>query len=77
MDHNVGGNKSVRLVILGDGRTLYDQVVPYAAKAADLDLDVEGVRDLEVRVERLPEIAAKDIFAIQEHLALGNIRLIR
>lgn len=77
MDHNVAGDKSVRLVILGDGKPLLDRTIAWSEPAEELDLDVSGVRDLEIRVERLPEIAAQDIFGMREHLDLGNIRLIR
>jgi hypothetical protein len=77
MDHNVGGNRSVKLVIAGDGQPLFDQTIRWADPAVDLDLDVAGVRDLEVRVERLPEGLRTNIFGIQEHLDLGNIRLVR
>lgn len=77
MDHNVGGNRSVRLVIRGDGRDLFNEVIAYAHAARRLDLDVAGVRDLEIRVERLPESLTDNLFAVQEHLDLGQIRLIR
>ena len=77
MDHNVGGNRSVRLVISGDGKPLFDDVIQWSEPALDLDLDVTGVRDLELRVERLPEAVQSNIFGIQEHLDLGDIRLVR
>ncbi|MFV0445886.1 MAG: NPCBM/NEW2 domain-containing protein [Planctomycetaceae bacterium] len=77
MDHNVGGNRSVRLRILGDGRPLFDEVIRYRDRAQELDLDIAGVRDLELRVERLPENVQTNIFGTEEHLDLGNIRLIR
>lgn len=77
MDRNVDGDKSVRLVILGDGKPLFSEVIAAADRARPLDLEVAGVRDLEIRVERVPEIAARDPFGAQEHLDLGNIRLVR
>lgn len=77
MDHNVGGNRAVRLVVSGDGRPLFNEVIEYAQPAREIDLDVTGVRDLEIRVERLPESLAQNLFGVQEHLDLGHIRLIR
>lgn len=77
MDHNVGGNRQVRLVISGDGRPLFDDVIAWSQPARELDLDVAGVRELELRVESLPEARQTNIFGIQEHLDLGNIRLVR
>ena len=77
MDHNVGGNRSVRLAITGDGSELFNDVIKYQDEARQLDLDVSGVRDLEIRVERLPEAIETNIFGIQEHLDLGKTRLIR
>lgn len=77
MDHNVRGNKAVQLVIVGDGRTLFDRKIAWSEEALPLDLDVEGVRDLEIRVERLPEFVSTDLFATQEHLSLGDLRVIR
>lgn len=77
MDHNVGGNRAVRLVITGDGRPLFNEVIEYAQPAREIDLDVAGVRDLELRVERLPESLTQNLFGVQEHLDLGHIRLIR
>ena len=42
MDHNVGGNRSVQLVIQGDGKPLFDDVIRWSEPARDLDLDVTG-----------------------------------
>jgi hypothetical protein len=77
MDRNVDGAKSVKLVILGDGKPLFEEVIAASDSARELDVDVTGIRDLEIRVERLPEIVARDPFGTQEHLDLGNIRLVR
>ncbi len=77
MDHNVGGNKAVRLRILGDGSALFDEIIRKQDPSRLIDLDVSTVRDLEIRVERVPEIAKLDPFGIQEHLDLGEARLIR
>lgn len=77
MDHNVGGNRAVRLVIVGDGQSLFDQTIRWSDPAREIDLDVANVRDLEIRVERLPEEIARNLLGIQEHLDLGQIRLIR
>src|SRR5690606_41650545 len=50
MDHNVRGNKAVQLVIVGDGRTLLDRKIAWTDPPLPLDLAVEGIRDLEIRV---------------------------
>jgi hypothetical protein len=77
MDHNVGGNRSVRLVIEGDDKSLLNEVVRYGEPALPFDLDVTGVRDLEIRVERLPENIPGNFFGTQEHLDIGFPRLIK
>jgi hypothetical protein len=77
MDHNVGGNRKVRLVISGDGKPLFDEIIAWAQPARELDLDVAGIRDLEIKVESPEESRKTNIFGIQEHLDLGNARLVR
>lgn len=77
MDHNVVGDRSVRLIISGDEKALFDDIIRWKNDTVDLDLDVSGVRDLVITVARLPENIESNIFGIQEHLDLGNIRLIR
>jgi hypothetical protein len=77
MDHNVGGNRQVRLVVSGDGKTLFDELIAWSQPARELDLDVSGIRDLEIRVESPADARSTNIFGIQEHLDLGNVRLIR
>ncbi|MEZ6065705.1 MAG: NPCBM/NEW2 domain-containing protein [Planctomycetaceae bacterium] len=80
MDHNleqVTEPREVRLVILGDGKELYAETIRYTDRVRDIDLDVTGVRDLEVRAERTPQAIKTNFFAIEEHLDLGFMRLLK
>jgi hypothetical protein len=77
MDHNVAGNRQVRLVISGDGQPLFDETIAWTDDAREIDLDVSGVRDLEIEARRTEDSLENNLFGIQEHLDLGNIRLIR
>lgn len=63
---------SVKLVILGDGQEIYRADVAWDAAAKAVEVDVAGVRELEVRVE-----PSRDTPGILEHLVLGEPRVIR
>jgi hypothetical protein len=62
----------VKLTITGDGKPLFEAQVAWNDAPLPLDLDVSGVRDLEIRVDSLQETPG-----ILEHLDLGDARLIR
>ncbi|MFG0333940.1 MAG: NPCBM/NEW2 domain-containing protein [Maioricimonas sp. JB049] len=62
----------IRLVIIGDGRTLLETEVRRGADPQELDLDVEGVRDLIIRVESPGETLGHC-----EHLGFAEARVLK
>jgi len=60
----------VNLVIVGDGRTLLETDVRRGDDPLELDLDVEGVRDLEIRVE-----SPGNTSGFCEHLGFAEARV--
>lgn len=65
---------SVRVQLSADGKVVLDEVVTWADGGQELDIDVEGVRDLEIRVDSVEEGPLRGIC---EHLALADARVIR
>lgn len=52
IDESVAGqSNNVRLTILGDGRTLYDELIHGTDTPRDLDIDIAGVSRLEIKVD--------------------------
>lgn len=66
-------NASVHVQLAADGEVILDEVVSWADEGRELDIDVEGVRDLEIRVTSADE----EPLGICEHLALAEARVIR
>ncbi|QDU36199.1 NPCBM/NEW2 domain protein [Maioricimonas rarisocia] len=62
----------VNLVIVGDGRTLLETEVRRGADPQDLDIDVEGIRDLEIRVQSPGETLGHC-----EHLGFAEARVLK
>jgi hypothetical protein len=62
----------VKLVISGDGKTIETREVAWDDAPAAIELDVAGVRELEVRVE-----SPRDMPGVLEHLVLGEARVIK
>jgi hypothetical protein len=77
MDHSSSEcarlNPSVHVTIIGDGGTLLDADVHWSDEPQVLDLDVTGIRDLEIRVT---PTNPQSIGAC-EHLALADARVIK
>lgn len=61
----------VHVVILGDGKPLYEADVTPTDEARELDLDISDVRQLEIRVEFGEDLD------IGDHLTLAEARVIR
>lgn len=52
IDESVAGqSNNVRLTIVGDGRTLYDELIHGTDAPRDLDIDIAGVSRLEIKVD--------------------------
>lgn len=66
-------NPRLRAVILADGQTLLDAEIGWGDEPRALDLDVTGVRDLEIRIEP----ASADSIGACEHLVLADARVIK
>lgn len=64
---------SVRVQFLADGEVVLDQVLTWEDEPRELDMDVDGVRDLEIRVSTVQA----EPLGICEHLALAEARVIR
>ena len=69
-----GQNKreNVQLVISGDGTRLFDQEVKASDAPRPIDLDVTGVRDLEILVD-----FGSDMRDIADHLDLADAKLLK
>jgi hypothetical protein len=66
------GDYSVRLVITGDNKPLFDAEVKTRDAPRPLDLDVSGVRDLEILVD-----FGSDMLDICDHLDLADAKLVK
>lgn len=62
----------VKVVISGDGKVLFESEVVWNDEPRKLDVSVEGVRDLEIRVEPPQETPS-----MLEHLDIGDARVIK
>lgn len=62
----------VSLVITGDGRSLLSETIAWDEPARNLALDVEGVREIEIRV-----LQTAATLGSCEHLGLGEARLVK
>ncbi|QDT54895.1 NPCBM/NEW2 domain protein [Caulifigura coniformis] len=62
----------VKVIISGDGKPLDTREVAWNDPPTPLELDVSGIRELEIRVE-----SAREIPGILEHLVLGEARVIQ
>ena len=66
------GNGNVHVVIKGDNKTLLEADVTAADKPRDLNLNVSGVRDLEILVD-----FGSDSIDIADHLDLADARVLK
>ena len=64
---------AVHVTISGDGRKLLDSDFAWSDESQPMDLDVAGVRDLEIRVQPLN----KETLGACEHLAIAEARAIK
>jgi hypothetical protein len=64
---------AVHVVVLGDGKVLLEADFTWAGEPQTTDLDVGGVRDLEIRVQ---PVSAETLGAC-EHLAIAEARVIK
>ncbi len=62
----------LRVVISGDGKVLDSRDLAWDDPGHSLDLDVSGVRELEIRVE-----PPREMPGVLEHLVLGEARVIK
>jgi hypothetical protein len=62
----------VKVIFSGDGKTIDSREVSWDDPPETIELDVAGVRELEVRVE-----SSKDKPGVLEHLVLGEARVIK
>lgn len=62
----------VKVVFVADGKPIETRDVAWDDAPADLELDVTGVRELEVRVE-----SPREIPGVLEHFVLGEARVIK
>jgi len=62
----------VKVVISGDGKPLDSREIAWNDAPFPLELDVSGIRELEIRVE-----SSREIPGILEHLVLGEARVIQ
>jgi hypothetical protein len=75
IDDSVRGqnkNENVQLVISGDGKRLFDQEVKTTDAPRPIDLDVSGVRDLEILVD-----FGSDMRDVADHLDLADAKLLK
>jgi hypothetical protein len=75
IDDSVRGqnkHENVQLVISGDGKRLFDQEVKTTDAPCPIDLDVAGVRDLEILVD-----FGSDMRDIADHLDLADAKLVK
>ena len=75
IDDSVRGqnkHENVQLVISGDGRRLFDQEVKTTDAPRPIDLDVTGVRDLEILVD-----FGSDMRDVADHLDLADAKLLK
>lgn len=75
IDDSVRGqnkNENVQLVISGDGKRLFDQEVKTTDAPRPIDLDVTGVRDLEILVD-----FGSDMRDVADHLDLADAKLLK
>ena len=63
----------VRVRIVADREDVLDEVITWGDEPRELDIDVEGVRDLEIHVTTTEETP----LGICEHLALAEVRVIK
>ncbi|REJ74288.1 MAG: hypothetical protein DWQ34_25500 [Planctomycetota bacterium] len=63
----------MKVTILADGKPLFESEVAWGEDPHRLDLDVEGVRDLEIRVEPVSD----ETIGACEHLAIGDARVVK
>ncbi len=64
---------AVHVTILGDGKALLEGDFTWAGEPASMDLDVAGIRDLEIRVQPVN----KETLGACEHLAIAEARAIK
>ena len=62
----------VKVIISGDGKMIESREVAWDDAPTPLELDVSGVRELEIRVE-----SPREIPGVLEHLVLGEARVIK
>ncbi len=62
----------VTLVITGDGQTLFNETITWDDPARDLQIDIEGVRQIEIQV-----LQTEATLGSCEHLGLGEARLVK
>jgi hypothetical protein len=64
---------AVHVTILGDGKSLLEGDFTWAGEPQPMDLDVAGIRDLEIRVQPVN----KETLGACEHLAIAEARAIK
>ena len=64
---------AVRVTILGDGKVLLEGDFIWVGEPQPMDLDVAGIRDLEIRVQPV----SKETLGACEHLAIAEARAIK
>ena len=67
-----GGKFNVRLIIKGDGQSLFDVEIKTEDAPRPIELDVTGVRDLEISVD-----FGSDMLDICDHLDLADAKLLK
>jgi len=67
-----GGKFNVRLVIKGDGQSLFDAEIKTEDAPRPIELDVTGVRDFEIAVD-----FGSDMLDICDHLDLADAKLLK
>lgn len=72
IDDNAGGVGDVRVVITGDGKTLLETDVRTGDKPRELDIDVSGIRELDILVDY-----GRDKQSTSDHLVLAEARVIK
>ena len=66
-------NPTISATVVGDGRVLFESKFNWDGDPQNLDLDVTGVRDLEIRIEP----ASADTIGACEHLVLADARVVK
>lgn len=66
-------NPRIRATLTGDGRVLFEGEFGWEGEPQSLDLDVAGIRDLEMRIEP----ASAETIGVCEHLVFAEARVVK